>query len=218
MRGRPLDQRTIVNQAWPLPCPVAPQKCGPQHQHGANADGAIGNVEGRVVPVPRCPVDQYEIDNLAEPKPVDHVTQCTADDQRQRRLDPHIMLALQPTPAPRTDDDGQRDKEPALPATGRCQKAERSTGVVGQYPVKERQHIDALARLELRVEVRLGDLVEADHQQDDAEPAAGWELRSLCASRPATFNEMTPECGLSAKMAVVDFQQICRIAQDWMGV
>ena len=113
-------------------------KRGPQHQGRADTDSRVGNVERGVAPVPRCPVDEYEIDDFAEPNAVDDVAERTADNEGKRELHTSVRLALEPTPAPSGNNERKCDEEPALPAACVRQKTECCAGVVGQYPIEKR--------------------------------------------------------------------------------
>ena len=69
-----------------------------QQQPGADRDGRIGDVEGREIVL--LPVHLDEIDDVAEPQPVDDVAERAAQDQRQRGREQR-RAALEPRAARR---------------------------------------------------------------------------------------------------------------------
>jgi hypothetical protein len=72
------------------------------------------------------------------------------------------------------DDDRERAEQPALPAAGIVQKAERGTRVERERPVeKTRNHRMLHLRLEHRERDRFRQLVERDDNRGDDEPDPG---------------------------------------------
>uniref|UniRef100_A0A0N5A5U6 NAD-specific glutamate dehydrogenase n=1 Tax=Parastrongyloides trichosuri TaxID=131310 RepID=A0A0N5A5U6_PARTI len=142
-----------------------------QH-HGAHADGAVGQVEGREVPAV-LPVHEDEVDHVAEHDAVVQVAQRTAQHQGQRNGQPGIVAAqaLEPHHQHRTNHQGDQGEQPALPAGAVGQEAEGRTGVVGQSPaeVVGDDH-DLLVQAQRTFEVVLAGLVQDQYQQAHPQP------------------------------------------------
>ena len=92
-----------------------------------------------------------------------------------RRVDDRKLAALARVALEHPDDEarGQRsqaDEEPALPARGAGEEREGRAGVVHAHDVEERGDGAAVAELEVAEDQRLGELVEQDDGQRDAQP------------------------------------------------
>jgi hypothetical protein len=139
------------------------EQAEPDQQHGADADGRIGQVEGRVGPVSE--VDQDEIGHLPARNAIDQVAQGTADDQRQRQRGTPVATrrARQPDQQHGADHQRQNREKPALPAAAVGQKTEGRTTVVGQRPIeKSGNDRDPLPRDDARAHPPLAELIQHD--------------------------------------------------------
>jgi hypothetical protein len=166
LSGEGTERRLLVDR-------FVAEKRRPQHDCGTDADGAVGDVKRGVIIIPRGPVDEDEVDHFAKPNAVYDVADGTSDDEGERELHAGIGLTVEPAPAPAADDYRERHKKPALPAACISQKTECGPRVVRQYPIEKRQDIASFAGLKLAVKVEFGDLVKDDHDQNQADPAAG---------------------------------------------
>ena len=110
---------------------------------------------------------------MAQHHAVDDVAERAAEHQRQGKRQPRLVrVAFEQAHDDDGGDDADRDEEPALPAAGIGEKAERRAGVVDQHQREERQHRDGFLVVERGRHPPFGEVVGDDDGQRHAQPFA----------------------------------------------
>nr|GEU28492.1 hypothetical protein [Tanacetum cinerariifolium] len=139
-------------------------------QRGADADGRIGDIKRREV-AEALPVKIEEVDHVAVQHAVDDVAHRAAEDQRQRPRE-HALAAMLFQQVDDVDRRAHADggEEVPLPAARIVQEAEGRALVIGQHQVEERCDEFFLAQLEGAGNGDLGQLVDQDDDEGNAQP------------------------------------------------
>src|SRR5690606_13355423 len=143
---------------------IGPENLHYQH-HRSHRYRTVGDIERGEVPA-LLPVHQDEVHHVAMHYAVVQVAEGATKDQGQGDgLKPFAAWqAGEPDQQQATDAHGDGDEEPALPAAGVGQEAERGAGVVGQGEAE--QAVD-YRHLLVQVQARLGDPFAQQVQRDD---------------------------------------------------
>ena len=131
----------------------------------AAGDRAVGDVERRIVPV--APMEQQEVDDVAERKAVVQIAKRATDDQCQAGAVQTAATALQQPQHQPAGGDRDRGEQPALPSAFTGEEAERRPGVERQHEAEERRERNFLAGTERRENRGLRHLVEHDDRDGD---------------------------------------------------
>src|SRR5699024_630276 len=151
--GRSTPALFLLPATWP--------KHVNNHDKSADDDGAVGNVEGRIMPCADMKI--YEINDKSVHHAVDGVTQRATQDQTQGYGDQALAIGMQAQP----DDDAQRHdhrKQGKHPGRGSREQAERCAGIVHARYIQYRQQRDALEQAEMLDHQTLADLIR---EQDE---------------------------------------------------
>jgi len=110
---------------------------------------------------------------MPDADPVEHVTERTAQNERQRDREQPLSSAAQ-LAQPHQDRHAHQDREhgesPDLPARTPIEEAESGAGVEHQRDIQDGQDAVRLVRFEIRHHPRLDELIEDDHAQGDRQP------------------------------------------------
>ena len=118
---------------------AAGREAVPDEQRHADGDGRVGDVEGGEVVAGGVQLD--EVDDVAQRHAVVEVAERAAQHERERRATAgaRCRACAASTTMHGRDRDGDDGEEPALPAAGAGEEAERGAGVVHQHQVEEGQ-------------------------------------------------------------------------------
>src|SRR5215471_17556387 len=155
----------VVRDAAIVPAPAEGIE---NDEHGADGDGAVGDIEGGIVPVP--PMKEQEVNHVTERNPVQEIADGSAEDQSEPRAIPPVAAATQQP----DDQDGGNHRDGgekiALPTGCVAQKAERRARIEREHETEEVGEGALLAGTEEDLHRKLRRLVDRRHADAEQQP------------------------------------------------